>query len=535
MKVHAIFLISMILNFSCSQFSSLKRKIASNPMHEIVQSEQEFQNYFSTSQEIIEENMVWRAKALEFYNEIRNNEVLSNKDIITLHQQGTEKYIEMRQNLWEIILQSEWLTQPKTQIAISFEQPTSITQKTIRRVNPGRTSSMSRNEFISFYSVHINPADKNGQQIIKQIKLSLASALVLYDNYTIVLSQFHNIKKLRRLINSDHEDLDNYLNKVTLNALDIENFTKISKALDFYRKIQAIETQNKFNLDNQDSYLNALIQGSLSYTQLNQKLASIDLITNHVSFFSDFFGDTLKLTSDEMSHQVSKVFGNTVGLVQTRNGKLYKMSEAEKRNIHKKLKPLDILLEKTPFRLTDKFIPGHWGHVAIWSGTKKELIELELWDHPLIKPFQKEIEFEGKRIIEALRPGVQINTLEHFLNIDDIAVIRHKHLSKQEKQKYLIQAFDQIGKEYDFNFDVETDEKIVCSELAYVVYNDMEWPTDKQLGRYTISPDHVALKVGKTKDFTGVLLYHDGKRVKNNINKNLNFLLEGKYSQIQFD
>ena len=77
--------------------------------------------------------------------------------------------------------------------------------------------------------------------------------------------------------------------------------------------------------------------------------------------------------------------------------------------------------------------------------------------------------------------------------------------------------------------------KIVCSELAYVVYNDMEWPTDKQLGRYTISPDHVAMKVGETKDFTGVLLYHDGKRVKNNINKNLNFLLEGKYSQIQFD
>ena len=28
----------------------------------------------------------------------------------------------------------------------------------------------------------------------------------------------------------------------------------------------------------------------------------------------------------------------------------------------------DILLEKTPFRLTDKLIPGYWGHAAVWIG-----------------------------------------------------------------------------------------------------------------------------------------------------------------------
>ena len=39
---------------------------------------------------------------------------------------------------------------------------------------------------------------------------------------------------------------------------------------------------------------------------------------------------------------------------------------------------LDILFEKTPFRLTDKLIPDHCGHVAIWTGTQADLIELNI-------------------------------------------------------------------------------------------------------------------------------------------------------------
>ena len=50
----------------------------------------------------------------------------------------------------------------------------------------------------------------------------------------------------------------------------------------------------------------------------------------------------------------------------------------------------------------------------------------------------------------------------------------------------------QHGKTYDFNFDVETTDKLVCSELLYQTYGDVIWPTERYLGRYTISPDNVA-------------------------------------------
>ena len=49
----------------------------------------------------------------------------------------------------------------------------------------------------------------------------------------------------------------------------------------------------------------------------------------------------------------------------------------------------------------------------------------------------------------------------------------------------------QIGKDYDFNFDVETLDKIVCSELIYLVFGNVVWPTKYQLMRNTISPDNV--------------------------------------------
>ena len=77
-----------------------------------------------------------------------------------------------------------------------------------------------------------------------------------------------------------------------------------------------------------------------------------------------------------------------------------------------------------------------------------------------------------------------------------------------------MRAFQQIGKEYDFNFDVETSSKIVCSELPYHVYPDVPWQTEEQLGRFTISPDDIAsLAYLEPPLFEVVLLYHDGERV----------------------
>ena len=130
-------------------------------------------------------------------------------------------------------------------------------------------------------------------------------------------------------------------------------------------------------------------------------------------------------------------------------------------------------------------------------------------------------------MVEALRQGVKLNTLAHFMNIDDLVILRHRELKKDRKNEYLVRAFTPVGKKYDFNFDVETDKKIVCSEIAYVVFHDVNWQTEKSIGRYTISPDNVANMALGNGPFEIIELYHDGKRIKKNQEQYFSSLIAG--------
>ena len=267
----------------------------------------------------------------------------------------------------------------------------------------------------------------------------------------------------------------------------------------------------------------------------------------------------MDFVGDKTTHMVSKAFGNSAGLFQSREGKLKDLPEAEVQKIVTKLKPLDVLFEKTPFRLTDKFIPGHYGHVAIWVGTEGELRELGIWEqlpelyHIAVErysyqgpSFQHSIR-NGKHIIEALRTGVQINSMRDFLDIDDLAVIRPKDclkgdessncLSLEKKRKYLLEAFRQVGKEYDFNFDVNTESEIVCSEMAYRTFVDLDFSTTRTMGKHSMSPDQVALMADEPADpFYPVLIYFDGEFIPaegESLRKVFNLLLKKEYSTVE--
>ncbi len=119
-------------------------------------------------------------------------------------------------------------------------------------------------------------------------------------------------------------------------------------------------------------------------------------------------------------------------------------------------------------------------------------------------------------------------------NLDDLAVVRPDGLSDTQKRTYLLAAFAQVGKAYDFNFDVETNHTIVCSELAYVVFHDVDWPVEESVGRYTVSPDHIATLARSEGDpFTPVLIYHDGRALPaEHLHRNLDALLREDYDRV---
>ncbi len=349
----------------------------------------------------------------------------------------------------------------------------------------------------------------------KKYLMGIAGAVLLYDNFALGVSIFSDNGELRRLINQGDSGFkieEDKLKEVMKSYYSVRKRYSMRKALKWYNSNSKNFAKLAKN-DQEIGYFIGIIDGSPSVEKIQDGYIARD-VAGYFDLFRIRGGDKVASTTNEITNNVSKLFGNSIGIVQTRDGLLKHNREVLKSTLDE-LKPLDVLLEKTPFRLTDKLIPGYFGHVAIWVGTEQELRDAGLWEHEVIKPYQKDIR-KGCCVLEALRDGVQIRQLSHFMDIDDMAILRCNALDKSEKKETTIRCFRQIGKEYDFNFDVETIDKIVCSELVYQTFTSLKWPTEKVLGRMTISPDNVANKAYLKDGFDLVSLYINGKEIPQN-------------------
>lgn len=475
----------------------------------------------------IEYALVWRVRAIRTYSALSEKSVLKASDINYLNY-AANRYKDLRETLLEGIARFAPLTNENVKLIINDSSPSIFYQeKKVRQLFGGKSTEI----------IQINPKDEVGKSVIKRVKLGLTFALLLYDNYLVAVAPYEEHNKLRYIINESGIDpeVEGYLHVVSESYTDRKKMQRLIKAIEFISKIEQWESDHPnsglMQNDPDNQYLNMMIYGSPSYGEIrknsSQETESIFSI-NKINIFKNKIEDNIRLISSDATNQVSKMFGNAAGIIVARRGKMDELPKDKQSEIIVNMQPLDILLEKAPFRLTDHLIPGYWSHVALWSGTENELRELGVWDElPMIyneakekyhysgSGFQEAIR-NGHMVIEALRPGVQINTLQHFLNIDDLGVLRFNGLTIENKRSYLLNAFSQIGKSYDFNFDVESKNEIVCSELIYISFDDLDWNTSKTAGRYTISPDNVAQKL-LDDNMDPVLLYINGEELTENI------------------
>jgi len=78
--------------------------------------------------------------------------------------------------------------------------------------------------------------------------------------------------------------------------------------------------------------------------------------------------------------------------------------------------------------------------------------------------------------LEALRIlGVTLNSLEQFMGLDDLVVLEVPEMSEEKKTGLLLRAFRQMGKPYDFNFNVESGREWDAIPLAQIISPGEQW------------------------------------------------------------
>ncbi|NUM58460.1 MAG: hypothetical protein HUU56_07500 [Bdellovibrionaceae bacterium] len=524
----SLFLV-LAISVSCSLVSKKKESNERSPQS-VNEYSPELLKLYNQAWPLLEELKSWRANAEATFSRIaenkKKNEPITSEENKSLHSEG-KKYLALRNKARDIVNKYLYVVKNYQQTKLSVVDPT--------------TEKLEGSNKIAI----LNPKDKVGKDTLLGFRISLSMALALYDNYLVGIYPYYKMDFTRNKLVYDAENKQ-ALDEITESFFSAEQRTLMAKAINIYHADFQVRRQYELPTHEFEKNLDSVIVNSGFYNYLLKTGDSSDPWDSSFKRKITRLKDEIGFVKRASTFLLRGIFGNVVGAKKSdnRDGYMRNLKTEEKEKIFKALRPFDILLEKTSFRSTDAFIPGYYGHVAIWLGTKEQLIEEGLWSY-IPAAIQSQIE-KGQVILEALRyndrikavaklfNGVQLNTLEHFLDIDDLLVLRNNdEYSKELKVRYIKNAVKQVGKPYDFNFDVESDQRIVCAELIFVVFDNLKWKTEKTLGRFTISPDHILEKAMPGKNFHPILLYKNGREVRGTLQIELLRLLKKEYVMLQ--
>jgi len=161
------------------------------------------------------------------------------------------------------------------------------------------------------------------------------------------------------------------------------------------------------------------------------------------------------------------------------------------------LEPGDVLLERRNWYLSNAFLPGYWPHGAVYVGSADELRRRGLDKNRYVHDHWAEFaagDDQGHQhvIIEAVSEGVIFSSLEHSIGGADSAAVLRPRVTEEEKNEAIVRAFSFAGRPYDFEFDFETTDTLVCTEVVFRSYGGnsddapIEFPLEPIMGRLTM-------------------------------------------------
>jgi hypothetical protein len=236
--------------------------------------------------------------------------------------------------------------------------------------------------------------------------------------------------------------------------------------------------------------LDTRIEKTIDYVRENP----IDRHTATMDLFLERLGDQAYTPILEVQATIAEWMGDTRVVEQP-----VPIESHQIKRIESELLPGDIVLQRSEWYLGNAFLPGFWSHAALYVGRIEDLRRLGIAAHPTVQAHLGAYllpagDGTDRTLIEAVSEGVIFSSLSESLHAEHVVAFRPR-LSKDQIARAIVKAFEYHGKPYDFEFDLATADKLVCTELVYRAYQGaLHFDPVRVLGRYTLPAAEIAKK-----------------------------------------
>ena len=364
----------------------------------------------------------------------------------------------------------------------------------------------------------------SGFYLIDYNEVSQLHSDAFFLEYATYIAQYEACMKLYQMVN-DNEFMETFLNEKTENIPE-KTFFAMKQIL--FNPTVALRTNagsGYYQLVKQDISFDNVTK--LDFEKRNKNFFKIQL--KNPQNFIDNPLDILEETATEAWLPLQKEVAVKMSYIRTAKRDYHINPEII--NQHQAiLEPGDIMFQRRNWHMTNIGIPGFWPHTALYIGSLDELTSF--FGEDKVKQLQKEYPEVCKMlnsrdensypysVIEAIRPGVVIQSFQKSANCDYLAVVR-ADFSKQQKFEIVRNAFKHYQKPYDLNFDFTTDNELVCSELIYKAYapvNSEIFQTEINNGRPLLPPNQMAKQVATNSIFKTILFIDSSEKEKKAFN-----------------
>ncbi len=221
---------------------------------------------------LVDKTIDWRAKTIKFNLELNDpNKALLSRHITTVHEEIINEYKNIREQFWKILT----IVKP-----IAAYAPTQIYYNSLGKNGPTKLpfdwqKSLIKETIIydyffvdrDVYAIDLNTL--KGLETVKTMKMGLASAIILYDNYALALNQLQNTTKVRRLVNKDNLAHEGFLEELN-QTFTRTNYNTLVRGYNIYVGVKSQEKAHPQIVTNFGKYLDSIVVSSYLYSIRNK-------------------------------------------------------------------------------------------------------------------------------------------------------------------------------------------------------------------------------------------------------------------------